>query len=129
MEKWLVQTKKADFNGLGNRFGINPVIARIIRNRDIISEEEYREYLKCDMDKLYSPLLMKDMEKAIHIIKKAMEDQKKIRVIGDYDIDGVTSGYILTDALEKMGADVDFDVPDRIIDGFGVDTRSVAVVA
>ena len=125
MEKWLVQTKKADFNGLGNRFGINPVIARIIRNRDIISEEEYGEYLKCDMDKLYSPLLIKDMEKAIHIIKKAMDDQKKIRVIGDYDIDGVTSGYILTDALEKMGADVDFDVPDRITDGYGINNRLI----
>lgn len=125
MEKWLVQAKKADFTGLGNRFGINPVIARIIRNRDIISEEEYGEYLKCEMDKLYSPLLMKDMEKAVHIIKKAMEDKKKIRVIGDYDIDGVTSGYILTDALEKLGADVDFDVPDRITDGYGINNRLI----
>ncbi len=125
MEKWLVQAKKADFAGLGNRFGINPVIARIIRNRDIISEEEYGEYLKCEMDKLYSPLLMKDMEKAVHIIKKAMEDKKKIRVIGDYDIDGVTSGYILTDALEKLGADVDFDVPDRITDGYGINNRLI----
>lgn len=125
MEKWLVQAKKADFYGLGEKFSISPIIARIIRNRNIVTEEEYEEYLSCDMKKLYSPLLMKDMDKAVVIIEQAIRQKKKIRVIGDYDIDGVTSGYILTDGLEALGAKVDFDVPDRILDGYGLNRRLI----
>lgn len=126
-EKWLVQTKKADFNRLGNVFGISPVIARLIRNRDIITEEDYKEYLglKGDMSEKYSPFLFKDMEKAVDIIVNAINKNEKIRVIGDYDIDGICSGYILVTALEKMGADIDFDVPDRIYDGYGINERLI----
>lgn len=126
-DKWLVQTKKADFNRLGNVFGISPVIARLIRNRDIITEEDYKEYLglKGDMSEKYSPFLFKDMEKAVDIIVNAINKNEKIRVIGDYDIDGICSGYILVTALEKMGADIDFDVPDRIYDGYGINERLI----
>jgi single-stranded-DNA-specific exonuclease len=127
MEKWLVQAKKADFNGLGKTFGINPVIARIIRNRDVITEDEFREYLglgECNKE-AYSPFLLKDMDKAVNIIVESINAGDKIRVIGDYDIDGVCSGFILVTALERMGANVDFDVPDRIKDGYGLNERLI----
>lgn len=126
-EKWLIQAKKADFGGLSKTFGINPVIARLIRNRDVITEDDYREYLglKGDMTEEYSPFLFKDMEKAVDIIVSAINQKDKIRVIGDYDIDGICAGYILVTALEKMGADVDFDVPDRVQDGYGLNERLI----
>ena len=125
MEKWLVHAKKADFYGNSEKFGINPVTARIIRNRDIIEDEDIDEYLKCDLSTLYSPFLFKDMEKAVNIIINSIISGEKIRVIGDYDIDGVCSGYILTTGLERMGARVDFDVPDRIMDGYGLNERLI----
>lgn len=126
-EKWLIQAKKADFGGLSKTFGINPVIARLIRNRDVITEDDYREYLglKGDITEEYSPFLFKDMEKAVDIIVSAINQKDKIRVIGDYDIDGICAGYILVTALEKMGADVDFDVPDRVQDGYGLNERLI----
>lgn len=125
MEKWLVHSKKADFKRLGEKFGISPVIARIIRNRDVIEEEEYREYLSCDRKRLYSPMELKDMKKAVDVIIHAIDNGQKIRVIGDYDIDGVCAGYILTDGLECLGARVDFDVPERIADGYGLNERLI----
>lgn len=127
MEKWLVHAKKADFDSLGKTFGISPIVARIIRNRDIITEEEYKEYLglKGDMKEEYSPFLFKDMEKAVNVIVQSINNKDKIRVIGDYDIDGICSGYILVSALKKMGANVDFDVPDRIQDGYGLNERLI----
>jgi len=87
-EKWLVQAKKADFNRLGEKYGINPVVARIIRNRDTVTDEEYDLYLNGRENSLHSPRLFKDMEKAVHIILEKIKEKKKIRVIGDYDIDG-----------------------------------------
>lgn len=123
--RWFVQTKKADFYGIGDKLKIDPVLVRIMRNRDIIEENDYREFMDCSMDKLSSPLQMKDMDKAIAIIRESIDKKEKIRVIGDYDIDGVTSGYILCDGLEKLGANVDFDVPDRILDGYGMNQRLV----
>lgn len=125
MEKWLVHTKKADFNKFGEIFGVSPVIARIIRNRDIVEETDFREYLECDMSKLCSPLQLKDMEKAVHMIADSIRNGEKIRIIGDYDIDGVCSGYILTDGFEQLGARVDFDVPERIADGYGLNERLI----
>lgn len=125
MEKWLVHTKKADFNKLGEEFGISPILARIIRNRDIVEKEKFREYLECNMNQLYPPMMLKDMKKAVDIIIHAIKRGETIRVIGDYDIDGVCSGYILTDALERFGANVDFDVPERIADGYGLNERLI----
>lgn len=125
MEKWLVHAKKADFNKLGEEFGISPIVARIIRNRDIVEKEKFREYLECSMNQLYSPIMLKDMKKTVDIIIYAIKNGETIRVIGDYDIDGVCSGYILTDALEQFGAKVDFDVPERITDGYGLNERLI----
>lgn len=125
MEKWMVYAKKANFTALGKKFNISPFIARVIRNRDLVTEEDYEMYLKCDLNKMYSPYLMKDMEQAVCIICEALRNHSKIRVIGDYDIDGVCSGYILTKGLKQLGAEVSFDVPDRIKDGYGMNERLI----
>ena len=125
MEKWLVHAKKADFNGIGKRFNISPILARIIRNRDVTELDEFEAYLKCDLNTLNSPFLFKDMEKAVDIIHKSIQNNEKIRIVGDYDIDGVCAGVILKDGFKSMGANVDFDVPDRINDGYGINDRII----
>lgn len=125
MEKWKIYGKKENFERIGNKFNIDPVIARIIRNRDIVGDENVEMYLNADKSKLYSPNLMKDMEKVVSIILDAVSSDKKIRVIGDYDIDGVCSGHILTSGLERIGVNVDFEVPDRISDGYGINGRII----
>ena len=99
MEKWVIAAKRADFNQIGQQFHIDPVIARLIRNRDVIGEDKIREYLSGTVQELPSPWLMKDMEKAVDILEKKISQKAKVRIIGDYDIDGVTSTYILMKAL------------------------------
>lgn len=120
MEKWVVAAKKADFYSIGQQFHIDPVIARLIRNRDVIGEEKIREYLSGTVEELPSPWLMKDMKKAVAILRKKIEEQARIRIIGDYDIDGVTSTYILLKGLRRAGAKVDTYIPDRVADGYGI---------
>lgn len=120
MEKWFVQTKKADFEKIGKNFHIDAVIARVIRNREVITEEDINIYLNGTLENLNSPWLMKDMDKAVSIIKEKILQHKKIRVIGDYDIDGVNATYILLKGLERCGAIVDTDIPDRMKDGYGI---------
>lgn len=120
MEKWVVSAKKADFNQIGQQFHIDPVIARLIRNRDVIGNEKIREYLLGTVNELPSPWLMKDMKKAVDILEKKIQQKVKIRIIGDYDIDGVTSTYILLKGLTRIGADVDTYIPDRVADGYGI---------
>ena len=124
-EKWLVQAKKADFEELGKVFKISPVTARLIRNRNHETMEAYYQYLQADISDMHNPFLMKDMETGVAIVYQGIKEGKRIRVIGDYDIDGVCSGYILTDALKRLGANVDFDVPDRIVDGYGLNQRLI----
>lgn len=124
-EIWRVQGKKADFDELGKIFGITPITARIIRNRNHKTMEDYNAYLRGNLNDMHSPLLLKDMDKAVTIIYNAVVSGKRIRVIGDYDIDGVCSGFILTDALKKIGATVDFDVPERMKDGYGLNERLI----
>lgn len=120
MEKWVVAGKKADFNLIGRQFHIDPVIARLIRNRDVVGEEKIKEYLLGTIDTLPSPWLMKDMKKAVDILEKKIQQEAKIRIIGDYDIDGVTSTYILLKGLTRIGANVDTYIPDRVADGYGI---------
>ena len=104
MEKWVIAAKRADFNQIGQQFHIDPVIARLIRNRDVIGEDKIREYLSGTVQELPSPWLMKDMEKAVDILEKKISQKAKVRIIGDYDIDGVTSTYILMKGLARIGA-------------------------
>lgn len=125
MEKWYVAAKKADFKGIAERFGIDQVTARIIRNREVVEEEEIRKYLYGTIEDLYSPYTMKDIQKAAGILKEKINYGRRIRIIGDYDIDGVQSVYILYSALKKSGAAVDYAIPDRIADGYGVNIRLI----
>lgn len=124
-KKWVVSAKRADFKGIGERYGIDQVVARIIRNRDVCEEEDIRLYLKGDRNDFYSPYLLKDMEKAIALLMEKIRTQKRIRIIGDYDIDGVCSTYILYTGLTRCGAMVDFEIPDRIKDGYGVNEQLI----
>lgn len=120
MEKWFVSMKKADFNRIGEKFHISPITARLIRNRDIVGDEEIDFYLNGTIADLYDGMLMRDMDRAVEILSEKIREEKRIRVIGDYDIDGVNATYILQQGLSGLGADVDTDIPDRIRDGYGL---------
>lgn len=120
MEKWMVYNKKADFQKIGSEFGIDPVIARLIRNRDIQDMDEIRSYLYGTLAEIPSPWKMKDMEQAVQILQEKIAQKKKIRIIGDYDIDGVTATCILLKGLKRLGANVDTYIPDRVKDGYGM---------
>lgn len=120
MERWFITMKKADFNGIAEKYHISPIIARLIRNRDVIGDEEIDFYLNGTIADLYDGMLMKDMDRAVEILAEKIREEKKIRVIGDYDIDGVNATYILQQGLSELGADIDTDIPDRIKDGYGL---------
>lgn len=125
MEKWMVAAKRADFKEIGEHFGIDQVTARIIRNRDVIGEEAIEKYLYGSRKDFYSPWLLKDMEKAVAILQEKITNKNKIRIIGDYDIDGVMSTYILLVSLRGLGADADMVIPNRITDGYGINEHLI----
>lgn len=112
--------KKADFYQIGEMFQISPILARLIRNREMITKDEIEFYLNGTIADLYDGMLMKDMDKAVTILKEKIQAKDPIRVIGDYDIDGVNSTYILQEGISNLGGDVDTDIPDRIKDGYGL---------
>ena len=120
MERWVLLRKGADFEAIGKKYHISPRLACLIRNRDIIGEEEIHQYLNGTITDLYDGMLMKDMDKALDILREKIAGQQKLRVIGDYDIDGINASYILLEGLERLGADVDCDIPNRITDGYGL---------
>lgn len=124
-QEWRIQGKTADFKGIGERYGIDQVIARIIRNREVVTEEQFEEYLRGDVSYLHSPHLMKDMDRAAELVGRALRERTPIRIIGDYDIDGINSIYILYSGLKRLGADVDYVVPHRVADGYGINERLV----
>lgn len=125
MSRWMVYTKKADFNQIGAKYKVDPVIARIIRNRDIVGDNDIDMYLNGTIKDMHDPALLKDGEKAAEIIINKIKENKKIRIIGDYDIDGICSTSILYKGLKLAGADVDYDVPDRITDGYGININLI----
>lgn len=120
MERWVVAAKRADFAAIGKEFGIDPVIARLIRNRDVQDKEEIRRYLHGTVEELASPHLMKDVDEAVEILRNKIKEKKQIRIIGDYDIDGVVSTFILLKGLKRVGAYADTYIPDRVSDGYGI---------
>ena len=120
MEKWFLTMKKADFSGIARKYNISPITARLIRNRDVIGDEAIDFYLNGTIADLYDGMLMQDMDKAVEILAEKIEEEKQIRIIGDYDIDGVNATYILQEGLSGLGAHVDTDIPDRIKDGYGL---------
>ena len=120
MSKWMVAAKKADFNKIAEKYGITPVLARIIRNRDITGDDEIRKYLEGNLSDLYDPFLLKDMERAAGLLLSKIEAGLPMRVIGDYDVDGICSTYILVSGLRFLGAEADRVIPHRIRDGYGL---------
>lgn len=125
MERWVVLNKKADFYGIGERYHIDPVVARLIRNRDVIEEEEIQSFLYGTIEDLPDPEGMKDMKKTVAILTKKIREQKRIRIISDYDVDGVCSNYILYQGLSACGALVDYKIPDRMKDGYGINENLI----
>ena len=129
MEKWYVAQKKADFEAWAREFQISPVLARILRNRDLIETEQVRKFLFGGLEDCYSPWLLKDMDKAVELIQQAISEGIFIRVIGDYDVDGICSAYILTKGLKTLGAKVDTAIPHRIHDGYGLNDHLIELAA
>ena len=125
MEKWFVSAKRADFQEIGRKFGIDAVTARLIRNRDVVGDEAVREYVYGGRKDLYAPQLMKDCRKTAEILKEKIAEKKKIRVIGDYDIDGVNATCILYKGLIRCGAEADVEIPDRMKDGYGLNKNLI----
>ncbi|MBA4699735.1 MAG: single-stranded-DNA-specific exonuclease RecJ [Ruminococcus sp.] len=120
MEKWFVAMKKADFDQIARKYHISPILARLIRNRDMTGDGEIALYLNGTIADLHDGMLMKDMDKAVEILSEKIHEGKAIRVIGDYDIDGVNATYVLQEGISKLGGDVDTDIPDRMKDGYGL---------
>ncbi|MFR4589726.1 MAG: single-stranded-DNA-specific exonuclease RecJ [Eisenbergiella sp.] len=125
MAKWFVAAKKADFYGIGQRFHISPVLARIIRNRDIEGEEQIEKYLYGSIDRMYDAELLKGSGMAALLLEQKIKEKKPVRVIGDYDADGICSAYILKRGLQACGAVVDTAIPHRIKDGYGLNEHLV----
>lgn len=125
MEKWVVSAKRADFKEIAQKYQIDQVTARLIRNRDIIGDAQIQKYLYGTRKDLFSPWLLKDMEKAVEILEQKIEENERIRIIGDYDIDGVMSTYILYQGLRGLGAAADYVIPDRIVDGYGLNEHLI----
>ena len=124
-EKWMVINKKEDFIKLTNEYEINPLIARLLANRGIVNKKEASLFLKGTVNDLNDASLMKDMKKAVSIIKGSIEEKKKIVIYGDYDCDGVCSTTILYRTLKKLGANFDYYIPNREDEGYGMNSDRI----
>lgn len=127
-QNWVIRTKRADFNALSEQFHIDPVTARILVNRGL-EENQFENFLHPGLDTLHDPFLMEDMNQAVRIIIHDMEEGQKIRIVSDYDVDGVMSNYILYKGLKRIGADVDYVIPHRVKDGYGINEEIIMKAA
>ncbi len=125
MEKWFIKNKKADFQAIMEQFKVSEVLARLIVNRNHETIEDIEAYLHPDLKHLHNPLLMKDMKKACDILEQKIKSQAKIRIVGDYDVDGVSSTFVLYTGLKRCGANVDYEIPHRIRDGYGINMNII----
>ena len=125
MARWVEIRKGADFRAIGEKFQISPLTARLIRNKDITGEQEIKEYLHGTLEDLHPASLMKGIPEAVELLRKKLKEHAAIRIIGDYDIDGVCSTYILLRGFRAAGAQVDTDIPDRKKDGYGLNKELV----
>ena len=121
-ERWFIKNKKLDYKKRSARYGISELMCKLIVNRDITEDEVIKSYISPSLENLHDPRTMKDIEKAALILKDKIECNEKIRIVGDYDVDGVISVYILYSALKRCNANVDYEIPDRIKDGYGINT-------
>ncbi len=126
---WMLQTKRADFSAIAAHFRISPVTARIIRNRGVIGEREIERYLYGTREELYNPHLLKDMDMAVEILKEKIQAGMRMRIVGDYDIDGICSTYLLYQGLRRCGANVDYQIPERIRDGYGINESIIRLAS
>lgn len=125
MSKWILQRKAADYKGLSEKLKVDPVIVRLMVNRGLLTYEEMEEYLHPTLDNFPDPHLFADMDEACGLLMDAIDEGVKIRVVGDYDVDGIMSTYILTSAIKEVGGDVDYAVPHRMVDGYGINPEMV----
>ncbi len=125
MENWVITRKGGDFGAIGEKFHISSRLACLIRNRDVVGDEEIENYLNGSLTDLQDAMLMKGMNQAVDILKEKIQEGKSMRVIGDYDIDGINATYILVNGLEHLGGKVDYDIPDRITDGYGLNEELI----
>ena len=125
MEKWILEMKKGDFNGIAQEYGISPVLARIMVNRGVREKEQIRRYLKGTMEDLYDPRLLLDMDKAVDLVSESIEKKEKIGIASDFDVDGIFSSMILWTAFTKLGADCFIETPNRVTEGYGLNRRIV----
>lgn len=125
MQQWILINKKADFKAIGEKFHIDQVTARIMRNRELVEEEDIRRFLSGDLNDLYNPHLLKDGDCLVDILVEKIQSKQAIRIIGDYDIDGVMATYVLKTALDRCGANASIQIPDRIHDGYGLNLRLI----
>ena len=126
-EKWMLRNRKADLNAMSQKYGISPLLCKLIVNREINDENLLNSYIDPTYKYLHESTNMKDIKKAVEIIKDKINSNKKIRIIGDYDVDGIISVYILYTALKECGANVDYEIPDRIKDGYGINKNIVKI--
>lgn len=125
MKKWFVKNRNTDHRAIAKKFGISELVAKLIVNRDIIDEDAIKSFLNPNYENLHNPREMKDLVKGVMLIKQRIEQGKKIMVVGDYDVDGVISLFELYTALNRCNADVVYDIPDRIIDGYGINKNII----
>ncbi|MGG7152798.1 single-stranded-DNA-specific exonuclease RecJ [Clostridium neonatale] len=124
-ERWFIKNRKADYKTMSLKYGISELMSKLIINRDIFEDEIIKSYVTPEFNKLHNPREMKDLELAVNILKEKIITNKKIRIIGDYDVDGVISVYMLYTALKKCNANVDYEIPDRIKDGYGINEKII----
>lgn len=123
--QWMVYAKKDNFDENAKKYNITNITARVIRNRDVVGEQEIARYLYGTVDALYNPHLLKDLDQAVEILKEKIAQNQQIRIVGDYDIDGVCSTYLLYNGLRRVGAKADYVIPDRIKDGYGINEQII----
>lgn len=124
-ERWFIKNKKADYKYISSKYGITELMSKLIINRDITNDGMIKSYINPDFDKLHNPREMKDLERAVEILNDKIKANEKIRIVGDYDVDGVISVYILYSALKRCNANVDYEIPDRIKDGYGININII----
>ena len=137
----MVQTKRADFNGLAKELGVSPVSVRIMRNRGMETKEAMERYLYGTLDGLYDGGRVKNMGEAVAVLIKKLREEKRIRIIGDYDIDGVCASYLLLTGLRRAERElgkgtgpagstrIDYEIPDRVRDGYGINEAIIRQAA
>ncbi|MCR4933901.1 MAG: single-stranded-DNA-specific exonuclease RecJ [Lachnospiraceae bacterium] len=125
MEKWVEIRRGGDFNKIAKEFGISPIVARVLRNRDLVDAEEINAFLSPRVDRFYSPFMLPGIDRVIFVLLNKISEKKKIRIIGDYDVDGISSTYIFFKGLKYFGADVDYVIPHRIEDGYGINNKLI----